>query len=204
MKKTLLLVALCVASLATFAQTTTTFGIKAGINSSKLTVSATGGSVSTESLVGFHIGGLVDIGTDNFSFQPGVLFSTKGGKSSSEGGTSKATLNYIEIPVNFLYKVPAGEGKVFFGAGPYFGYGISASGTDADGTKETVHFGSTSDDVKNPDYGVNFLAGYQFSQGFAINVNYGLGLANLSNDDAGVNLKTKNQVLSFSLSYFIK
>ena len=203
MKKTLLLLALIVASTATFAQTTS-FGIKAGLNSSKLTVSATGGSISTESLVGFHVGGVVDIGFETFSIQPGLLFSTKGGKSSSEDGTDKVTLNYLEVPVNFLYKVPAGDGKVFFGAGPYLGYGLSGKSKSSDGTSTDVTFGSTTDDVKNPDFGFNFLAGYQFSQGFALNVNYGLGLANLSNDDAGVNLKTKNQVLSFSLTYFIK
>ncbi|HJP62147.1 MAG TPA: porin family protein [Mucilaginibacter sp.] len=203
MKKTLLLLALIVASMATFAQTTT-FGIKAGLNSSKLTVSATGGSISTESLVGFHVGGVADIGFETFSIQPGLLFSTKGGKSTSEDGTDKITLNYLEIPVNFLYKVPAGDGKVFFGAGPYLGYGLSGKSKSSDGTSTDVTFGSTTDDVKNPDFGFNFLAGYQFSQGFALNVNYGLGLANLSNEDAGVNLKTKNQVLSFSLTYFIK
>ena len=203
MKKTLLLLALIVASTATFAQTTS-FGIKAGLNSSKLTVSATGGSISTESLVGFHVGGVVDIGFETFSIQPGLLFSTKGGKSSSEEGTDKVTLNYLEVPVNFLYKVPAGDGKVIFGAGPYLGYGLSGKSKSSDGTSTDVTFGSTTDDVKNPDFGFNFLAGYQFSQGFALNVNYGLGLANLSNDDAGVNLKTKNQVLSFSLTYFIK
>jgi len=203
MKKSILFLAFFVASLTTFSQTTT-FGIKAGINSSKLTVSATGGSVSTESLVGFHVGGVVDFGFDSFSIQPGVLFSTKGGKSTSEDGTDKITLNYLEVPVNFLYKVPAGNGKVFFGGGPYLGYGLSGKGKSSDGTTTDVTFGSTADDIKNPDYGINLLAGYQFSQGLAINVNYGLGLANLSNDDAGVNLKTKNQVLSFSLSYFFK
>src|SRR3569833_2075269 len=169
MKKTLLLLALIVASMATFAQTTT-FGVKAGLNSSKLTVSATGGSISTESLVGFHGGGVVDIGFETFSIQPGLLFSTKGGKSTSEEGTDKVTLNYLEVPVNFLYKVPAGDGKVFFGAGPYLGYGLSGKSKSSDGTSTDVTFGSTTDDVKNPDFGFNFLAGYQFSQGFAFNV----------------------------------
>src|ERR1700710_517870 len=135
MKKTFLLLALALFSLTTFAQTTT-FGIKAGVNFSKLTSSGDGGSISTQSLTGFHIGVVVDAGiNDNFSFQPGLLFSTKGGKSSFSGdvdgqsfsGSAKITLNYIEVPINFLYKVPAGDGKVFFGAGPYLGYGLSAS-----------------------------------------------------------------------------
>jgi len=207
MKKTILLAALFVATITAFAQTTTTFGIKAGVNFSKLTYSGGGFSVSSQSLTGFHIGGVVDVGiNDNFSFQPGLLFSTKGGKSESDGDAGKTTLNYLEVPINFIYKVPAGDGKVFFGAGPYIGYGLSGKDTETiDGTKTSsdVNFGSTEDDVKNPDFGVNFLAGYELKQGLTINVGYGLGLANLANGGTDVG-KIKNQLFSVSLGYFFK
>jgi hypothetical protein len=217
MKKLIVSLVLLTASLTAFAQTIT-YGVKAGVNLSKLTASGNGASVSTQSLAGFHVGGIVDFGFDSFSIQPALLFSTKGGKSNSTSsdGTStftdngKITLNYLELPVNFVYKVPAGDGKVFFGAGPYIGYGLSGkssshtSGTDitTTDTNENVTFGSGDNDVKNPDYGVNFLAGYELSQGLTINAGYSLGLANLANGSNGV--KTKNQVISFSLGYFFK
>lgn len=205
MKKSVLLLALIAISLSSWAQSVS-FGIKAGLNLSKLTASADGGSISTESLAGFHVGAVVDFGSQNFSFQPGILFSTKGGKSTSSGSTSKTTLNYIEVPVNFLYKAPAGDGKLFFGGGPYLGLGISGkdSGDDGEGNQisESVHFGSAEEDYKNPDFGINFIGGYQFNTGLSISAGYGLGLANLYNGGEG--LKLKNQVLSFSLGYFFK
>ncbi len=217
MKKILILAGLIIATLSTFAQTTT-FGLNAGVNLSKLTVSGNGASVSTQSLAGFHIGGVVDFGFNSFSIQPALLFSTKGGKSNSTSsdGTStftdngKITLDYLELPVNFVYKVPAGSGKVFFGAGPYFGYGlsgkssshVSGTGIPTTDTNANVTFGSGDNDVKNPDYGVDFLAGYELSQGFTINAGYSLGLANLANGSQGGT--TKNQVISFSLGYFFK
>lgn len=214
MKKILLLAGLTIASLTTFAQTTT-FGVNAGANFSKLTSSADGGSASTQSLTGFHVGGVVDIGfSEQFSIQPGLLFSTKGGKSSYNidvdgtnfSGSAKITLNYLEVPVNFIYKAPAGEGNVFIGAGPYVGYGLSASSSvtgdgatqDGEGTK----FGSGDDDIKRVDFGVNFLVGYQLKQGLAISAGYGLGIANLSNSSDNGN--TKNQVVTVSLGYFFK
>src|ERR1700731_1378844 len=116
MKKSFLLSILVIAAAGLYGQTIS-YGIDAGLNRTKLSVTSysppgTGISVpvSDSYLNGFHAGGLLDIGFDSFSIQPGVLFSTKGGNSSASfseslfGQTFKAsskvktTLDYVELP----------------------------------------------------------------------------------------------------------
>jgi hypothetical protein len=190
MKKTLLILGLIAGSISfSFAQSTIKFGVKGGVNFSTLTVSGGGLSLNSSNTTGFHVGGLVDIGLgETLSLQPGVLYSTKGG-----GGS---TLSYLEVPVNLVYSTGSGDGKFFFGAGPYFAYGVSASG----GSK----FGSGANDIGNPDFGANVLAGYRFGSGLAFNVNYGLGLANLNNDKSSGDYTVKNNVFGISVGYFFQ
>ena len=187
MKKTLFLSFIGLTSLAS-AQSVK-FGVKAGVNFATETASISGVSITSDTYTSFHFGAIADIGLQNFSIQPGVLFSVKGSSSTNSSGTS---LTYIEVPVNLLYHIPAGPGKVFFGAGPYLGYGISAS--------NGVSFGSTTDKVANPDFGLNLLGGYRLNSGLLFSAGYGLGLANLINNGNGATLK--NRVTSISIGYF--
>src|SRR5271166_290444 len=109
MNKLYFTIFLLTASTFTFAQTIT-FGIKAAFNLSEETQSV---PFFTSSLLpGFNAGGIVDIGFQHFSIQPGLFFSSKGenvranfqgfypGPASSLDGTGKVILNYIELPVN--------------------------------------------------------------------------------------------------------
>ena len=195
------------------------FGIKAGLNLTELPATASGVSVTNNYLVGFHAGGLVDIKFGSFSIQPGILFTTKGGKSAytltedlsgatlTATGNSTTTLNYIEVPVNFLYRMEAGDGNVFFGAGPYVGYGLSGKlvgDATAVGTTshidQSIKFGNSDGDVKNPDVGINGLVGYQLNNGLTVSAGYGYGLIDTSS--AGANVK--NQGFSFSVGFFFQ
>ena len=215
MKKILLLSIALIGAASTFAQTVT-YAIKAGVNFSEISASIQSITASSKSLTGFHVGGVVDLGfSKSFSIQPGILYTTKGGRSSdvtadgttSGANASKITLNYLEIPVNFLYHAPAGKGSVFLGGGPYVGLGLSGSAPLVDGNgqatgqTQSVHFGSGTDDIANPDFGINLLGGYKFESGFMLSAGYGFGLANLSNDNS---VTIHNKGLSFSLGYFFK
>src|ERR1700712_6043144 len=135
MKKLLLLSIVLIGATGAFAQTIT-FSVKAGVNFSEVSASVENITASSKSLTGFHVGGVIDIGYKSFSIQPGILFTTKGGSSSdviddgsqtTGASASKVTLNYLEIPINFLYRAPAGKGSVFIGGGPYVGIGLSGS-----------------------------------------------------------------------------
>ena len=216
MKKNLLIAGFLIFSISTFAQTLS-YGIKAGVNFSEITSSGSGASVSSQNLTGFHAGVIVDLGLGAFSLQPGLFYTTKGGKNTATEtefgftgtGSSKTTLNYLELPVNLLYKIPAIDGKIFLGAGPYIGYGLSGRltgtvnipGVPATNIDQKITFGNDDGDIKNPDYGANFLLGYEFDQGLLVSANYQLGLASSPYSDFG---KVKSRVLSISVGYLFK
>lgn len=220
MKKVILTICLFVALINSYAQTVK-FGVKAGLNLTELPTSSQqqGVTVSNSYIAGYHVGGLVDIKFKSFSIQPGVLFSTKGGKSNAnvnitEGGqtftgsgTAKTTLYYIEIPLNVLYRVNTGNGNFFIGAGPYLGLGLSgkiktsstSGGTTTDQSQD-LKFGNGAGEIQNPDFGVNGLLGYQLNSGFLVSAGYGYGLLKSSDSNGTV----KNRGFSFSLGYFFK
>ena len=224
MKKSFLLSMLIIAAAGLYGQTIS-YGIDAGLNRTKLSVTSYSPPglgisvpVSDSYLNGFHAGGLLDIRFDSFSIQPGVLFSTKGGNSSASfsqsfagqtftaSGKIKTTLDYIETPLNFIYRLDAGDGNIFIGAGPYLGIGISGkevtnsitNGTPSTTTQD-LKFGNGANDIKNPDFGINGLIGYQLNLGLSISAGYGLGLASSSDSNGS----GKNQGVSFSLTYFL-
>jgi hypothetical protein len=193
------------------------FGIKAGVAFPSMTLSAVGLSNNLSSKVTFYVGGLVDIQvSDMFSVQPGLTFMNKGGKSkgssytfgdeesgaSVEISTDEASMNisYLELPINFLAKFEAGNGKVFVGAGPYAGYALSGNNKSGD-FKQDITFGSGDDDFKRFDYGVNFLAGYQLESGLNFHAGYGLGLANVANDNYDFDTKAKNKVFAIGVGF---
>lgn len=207
MKKTLLL--LCLSGLIhfSFAQSVS-FGLKAGVNFSNISTSGGGLTLTTSNTTGFHVGALADIGFGHLSLQPGILYTTKGGSTGDgSGGNEKLTLNYIEVPVNLLYNISLGIGRVFIGGGPYAALGLSGKSTltgaatsAGTGTEsQNITFGSAAADVKNPDFGLNLIGGLRIKSGLSLSAGYGIGLANLSNDSG---ISSKNNVLSFSVGYF--
>ena len=161
------------------------FGFTAGATLSKLTSKFEGTSLSTQSKIGFTAGIIGDIPiSKDFSFMPALNFVQKGGKSKSESFENTTNLNYIEIPLNFVYRTPGQSGHLFIGAGPSFAYGISGktkANFQMEQMEEKVKFGSSiEDDFKPFEIGANILLGYQFKNGFNIAANYNTGLNNIS------------------------
>ncbi|WP_313268456.1 porin family protein [Sphingobacterium sp.] len=203
MKKLLLSAAILFGSLGAFAQGGLGYGLRAGVNIPKYSI----GNGSTESNTGFFVTGYLDAPVSPyFSVQPGLSLQNKGGKwkptSSSE---TKESVMSLDIPVNLVAKLPTGgSGNFFIGAGPYVGFGLSGKrkGEVLDGAVKgdrDINFGSdASDDLKRTDFGINFLAGYQLTNGFQINAGYGLGLTNL---DPKANSTAKNRVWSVGIGF---
>lgn len=188
---------------ASYAQTS--YGLKAGVTFPKLT--ASGGSISytTDAATGFYLTGYADVPVaSNFSFQPGLSLQNKGGKFSTNDfidleDDQSATMNlmYIEVPLNFVYNIPAGAGNVFLGAGPYAAYGASVK-VKSGSFSESGSFDEA--DLKPFDAGVNFLGGYKLANGFLINAGYGLGLTNIAKDTDGDG-SLKNKVFSVGIGF---
>jgi len=166
-------------------------GITGGLNMASMS-----GMDNTKSLLGFHAGLIADISLGPLGVQPGVEFSQKGLKASE--GDTKLSLNYIDVPVNLLYKIGLPGAKILLLAGPNFGYGLSGKWSGG-GESEDVKFGSEADQVKRMDLGLNLGGGVQFLK-LQGTISYTLGLTNLSNVSGGD--AVKNNVLKVSLAYF--
>jgi hypothetical protein len=214
MKKQVVLVLLALlGTLSTYAQVS--FGIKAGYNNSTYSVE---NSDNLKRLSGFHAGGIVDISlADEFSLQPQLLFILKGAKQEAhvdqfgdQNEEAKLKLNYLELPVNFLYKHQLGAGKLFVGAGPYLGFGLSGKIKQGEEEADIKFDGKklaeldAEDDaamhLKRLDAGANFLAGYELKNGLLFSVNYSLGLTNIDPDGG----KSKNSYFGISVGYLFK
>jgi hypothetical protein len=171
-----------------------TFGIRAGVNFQNLNgKDAQGDKLKNNIIVGYHAGVNVEIPVaPDFFLQPGLLFTVKGTKTEQNGITGKLKVNYIELPVNFIYKPVLGNGRLLLGLGPYVAYGIggkvklSGSGTDVD---QDIKFenklteSQLLDDqyyLKRFDAGANLLAGYELSSGISFQLNAQLGLLKIN------------------------
>lgn len=194
MKKLLLVSVIVLFALTINAQVK--FGLKAGLNIANQKFTSSGITISGDSKIGFMAGAFLEAGSPNFVFQPGVLFSQKGMKMSQGGSTAKLTLNYLDVPLNLVYKINASEDvKVLLLAGPTISFGLSGKGKI--GSEETdIKFGSGNDaDYKSMDLGLSIGGGIEVSS-FQLGLNYTFGLSNTSNDS---NITAKNNVLTFSV-----
>jgi hypothetical protein len=196
MKKIAILAIAAVVTTATYAQMTTTFGIKAGVQNNLLVSRETGGSDTRMAYTGFgfHVGGIADLKfSEHFSVQPQLLFVSKGIKLSDDNNLSM--LN-IDLPINLLYR----NNGFFIGAGPNFSYGISGKlkedGSDDEDIYEEVGGESL---FKRFDIGVNTTLGYEFPSGLLLSAQYTPGLADLSNTDSDG--KFNHRSFGFTIGY---
>lgn len=215
-KNLLFILLLITLASSSFAQT---FGIKAGLNLSNMVMKDDDDTYSDDykMLPGFHLGVVADIPfSDMFSFEPGLLLSTKGFKfeESEEymGETMeskmKMSLYYLDIPLNLKASFGSGDTKFYGTFGPYLGMGLSGKYKseitimgETESEDEDVKWGTDEedDDLKRFDFGVAFGAGAQFGA-ISVGAGYQLGLANISPyTENGSTIK--NNVISVSVGY---
>jgi len=184
--KLVLMAAACCFALTTNAQVT--YGPVLGLN-----MATVGGDESSSNAMkmGFHIGGVVDIGvSDNFSVETGIQYSGKGTQDKDES-SYKWNLAYIDIPVLAKYKMESG---LNFFAGPYVGILMSSEVTDGTTDLDVKEFTSSTD------FGMKLGLGFQMESGLALSAHYGLGLANLYKEGDDSNT---NGVIGISVAYML-
>jgi hypothetical protein len=118
------------------------------------------------------------------SFQPGVNFITKGMREDITQGTQtgklKTNINYLEITLNVIFRIPNNTNNFIVGAGavpslPISGKRITDVG-NAQG-KQSLEFGDkTTSDFNGTDFGLNGIAGYELANGFFATLNYYYGI----------------------------
>lgn len=194
----------------------TSFGIRGGVNFQNIAGTDYNGSDLDFGLItGYHLGVSVNIPiAPDFYFQPGLLYTTKGGKTENDflgiASALEYNLSYLELPLNFLYRPALGNGHLILGFGPYIGYGISgrskytissvSSERDIDFTND--YDGLYDSDKMNPlDIGANLFFGYEFPIGVFIQLNTQLGLTKInSNNNTLSNDQTSFKNIGFGLS----
>jgi hypothetical protein len=204
-----ILTSFCLLTITSFAQKqTSSFGITAGVTLPSYKVKQEGVSLTGKTKAGFTVGvtTAVPLG-QNFGFMPALNFTQKGGKVEEEflgeRFTDELTLNYLELPLNFVYNTNSAKGKFFIGAGPSLAFGLSGKDKWESGTEkgsDDIKFGSgEDDDLKAFEAGINVLTGYQFAGGFFIAANYNVGLSNIAIGSGDENGKMHNNYFGFRI-----
>lgn len=217
-----------VAGTFAFAQTSPTFGLKAGLNISSI---SDDGYEDSKSKAGFYGGIFMNAPvSEMFSIQPEVLYSQMGAKtvdtytstignaSSTVRNSASLNLDYITVPVMFqFHATPA----FYLEAGPEFGFlvGAKAKGdtetsTTIGGSTSTSSESYSSREMKDNFSGFNMGAalglGFNFTPNLGINARYVAGFTDINkkNNDENGNTslenndnKNRNNTFQVGLSY---
>ncbi|CAL1520985.1 porin family protein [Chitinophaga sp. MM2321] len=230
MTKKMIVLSLAALSISVAAMSQARVGIKGGWNLANITTDNAGNTKDSRALSGYNVGVIADLPLVPriLSFQPGVFYSTKGTKfetgdknNSTVDPYAKYTLNpsYVEIPLNFVAKLPLGDNtSLFAGIGPYFAFGVagkqkyetliagvSGSGSSSIKWDDDTPFNNDPNTAYNKmkrfDWGGNLQVGAEISN-FLIAAQYGLGFAKVrSGQDNSTDEKGKNRVFSISVGY---
>lgn len=194
-------------------------GVRAGLNLSNMLDKDDEGTNSNDFKMkpGFNVGPTVEFPINEmFSFESGLLLSTKGFKydeKGSDGGETyeynlKSNLLYLDIPLTGKAYFDVKVAKIYGALGPYIGIGLSGKVKSedtymgqTDSFNDDIKWGSDqeTDDLKRLDYGLTIGAGVLINS-IQIGLTYDLGFANISAyTDGGA--KTSNRVLALSVGY---
>lgn len=189
-----------------FSQAQTRVALLGGVHSSKVSTDDAFNSDNFDSRTGLHAGLLLDVPfSERFSFQPSLQFVHKGWKSDANPDFEQKT-NYLDLPLNFVFKAPLGSGntKFLLGAGPYIG--VLISGKEINAGVETDEFpnGDAPGQYKKMDYGVNGLVGFEFGRVFlTANYTYGLNDFYRPTTPAGYDGEYKHRIIGGTLGIFL-
>lgn len=182
------------------------FGILGGVNFQNLNGKlSSGDKLENDMLLGFHGGVNVQIPVaPEFYFQPGLMFATKGAKDTytilGAEFTDEIKINYIETPLNLVYKASLGNGFFMLGFGPYLAYGISGKQV-FEGNDLTFERGV---DYKALDAGANIFAGFETAGGLFLQLDTQFGMLNINPEDENSSADqatAKNTGFGLSLGY---
>lgn len=207
MKKVLLFFALVAISVVSInAQDNLKWGVMAGMNVSKYTITG------FDNRIGFHAGVKAELGLSQEAsgayMDFAALLSLKGAKIDG-GSIASIKFNpyYLEVPVHVGYKYAVNDDFALFGSvGPYIAVGlfgkakVKVDGSIADlgelGTNSASEDIFGDDAFKRFDFGLGLKAGVEFSKKYQVAISYDFGLVEVAKD-----LGMKNRNLMISLGY---
>jgi hypothetical protein len=100
------------------------------------------------------------------------------------------TLSYLEVPFIFFYGTSVGQGKAYFGAGPFFSYGFKGKVKSQYiinplylQYNPNSHDSSVTQSISYNRFipGIDIALAYELKFGLTLNITYNLGLVNVMN-----------------------
>ena len=197
MKRTIkmLLVAFCFAAFIPVAQAQVQFGVKAGVNMSKASLSRK--DFKTDNFTGFFLGPVVDITVPivGIGLDAALLYSQKGVTLEDKGTDYNIKQRGIDIPINLKYNI--GFSRIFgiyLAAGPDFFFVF-----DSDKGFSNYDFKK-----KKSQVGLNFGAGIKLLGHLHAGLNYNIPLNNsaeIVSEGKSETNKYKTKTWQFSVAY---
>ena len=141
------------------------YGIKLGLSSANVAVSAEGVTPSLTSRIGVTGGGFVEVPiARNVAIQPELLLAMKGATVSASQYDETLALTYLDFPilVRYRFSIPGKDVGPYLYSGPVLGVLLTATGSS------TVNGKKTDTNIKNQmnsvDIGLAFGGGVQFGR----------------------------------------
>lgn len=186
MKKVLctLFVAVCCMAMAIPANAQVSFGVKGGLNLSKMDWKIADTTINNvkENSTGFFIGPMIE------ATVPIVGLGVDGAVMYSQRGSGELKQQGIEVPINLKYSIGLGDmAAIFFAAGPDFYFNLK----DVD---------ITGVDKKDAQVGLNLGAGVKLINHVQIGVNYQFALGNSFDIKSLTNANVKNKLNTWQIS----
>lgn len=199
------------------AQENVRFGLKAGLNISKLTISGVDVSPEINSKLGFHAGGFLSIKiSEKFGLQPEVLYSNQGYKTKIVENFDEykivANLNYISIPIMLKF-YPAKKFNIEVGPQLSFllnhkrivEYSPFAATFDPTIPNSITAEVDYEDLTQSIEFGLNTGVSYQINKNIIGTARYNFGISNVNKkliSPYGEDKENdRNSVFQFSLNY---
>ena len=164
----------------------------------------------------------VDIPLDSsgkmFYIRPAIEYVGAGGKMNADGDyynangfqpSTKYTLHYVDVPVEFLFSPKFDWGRPWIGVGLYGGALVNGTIKPDGGASQAVKKGNDPTDNFEPmDFGYVFSLGMTVKPGFLFGFDYQKGFTSIVPAGAGGNtqtrLKTHNSVWGFHIGWLFK
>lgn len=198
MKKNLLTALLGMFAVAGFSQVK--WDARFGMNFSNMTKMD-----ESKALPGFTMGVGMDYGfSENWSFQSGLMITSKGYKFKY--GDEKATARpiYLDIPILAAYKFNISDNaKLVINAGPYMAIGLGGKYKEHwDGGDDWKIFDDKGEDCKRFDLGIQYGVGVELGEHYLVNFTGQNGFISPFNYPDGYNGdKAKNMNFSIGVGY---
>lgn len=198
------------------------YGVYAGFGGSTiLERNEWAGEVEKSVKYGYQLGVALEFELFSFlSVGSDIGFFQKGDKIKDDFAVSKASLGYLDIPINIGYKLPIKDFKITIMAGPYAGvamvgkktlvllpatepnyeWNFEENGHDAYIDDGTPVFGEEFHSYKRFDSGLTFGFKLGYKQ-YRLSANYTMGLTDIKPNET---ITAKNSAFNVSFAYFFK